>query len=84
MQTPTPYSDKLPLEEKIMYVLHHFNGANTQDIVSQITELDGIAAEEAVARLHGEVENGLEQLEEKGRIERLNVHGRRYRALATF
>ncbi len=79
MKATYHYADDLPLQDKILYVLHLIEAANTQDIVAQIAELDGLAAEEAVAVLHIDVEAQLQALEEAGRIERLPVHGRRFR-----
>lgn len=78
MPAPYPYTEALSVEAKILYVLHLFDGANTQELVWEIMELDGIASEEAVARLHQEVEGELTKLEEAGVINRLNVHGKRF------
>lgn len=78
MSNKSQYSENLPLSEKVIYVLNLFETAKVENIASEIAELDGIAAEEAVGRLHIEVEEQVKDLESKGIIQRKSTNSQHF------
>lgn len=78
MKRNISYSDKWPLDKKIVYVLGLFKAASVEEITSEIVELEGIAAEEAVARMQIEVEEEIKRLEESGKVKKMESANCRY------
>ena len=79
MKVPTTYDSSLSLREKILYVLSVLKKESVGELSVEITELDGIAAEEGVAEITIEIEKELSQLCDEGAVSKLREHRQRVR-----
>ena len=79
MKVPTTYDSSLPLREKVLYVLAVLKKESIGELSVEITELDGIAAEEGVAELSRDIEDEISRLWEEGLVHKLKEHRQKVR-----
>jgi hypothetical protein len=68
MDQNSKYSNNLPMEEKILYVLSLFQKGTAEEVATELMELQEVTTEEGVAGLKIEVEELLKKLAAEGKI----------------
>jgi predicted Zn-ribbon and HTH transcriptional regulator len=69
------------LREKVLYILSIQKKGSAGEIAAEITELEGISAEEEVADLTKDISEELEKLHEEGILEEIKEHRQKRRFL---
>ncbi|MEI6947935.1 hypothetical protein V9K67_12125 [Paraflavisolibacter sp. H34] len=68
MDPNNKYSNDLPLEEKVLYVLSLFQKGTAEEVATELMELQEVTTEEGVAGLKIEVQELLKKLAAEGKI----------------
>ena len=76
---PQSFAEAATLRDKIFFTLSVMHKGSTEEIASEIAELQGIASEEGVAEMNVAVEGELEKLLEEGRVEVVKEHRQKNR-----
>ena len=68
MNIPSHFSDELPFEQQLLYVLSLLKKGSAKEIAAELTELKGISSEDGVADLTVYTERQLEKLYMEGKV----------------